>query len=169
MHRSTRTTQRHSRHCTLHAHSTAPTSTTGTPSQSGTSPERRQSHRTESQIVVEMSTDGQERTDVGNPGEAQISLETTRDSTLRETSKEIVVQQQGLVNSLAQTQFALCFLETFHQVDDPGHGETVQRPREIPSSIYQDRYRLWTPAMSGWEGKFREIQRSPVWMAVLAA
>ena len=28
---------------------------------------------------------------------------------------------RGFVNCLAQRQFALCFLETFHQVDDPGH------------------------------------------------
>ena len=46
---------------TLHSHSRAPTSTTGTPSPSGTSPGRRQSHWTESQILVEMSTAAQER------------------------------------------------------------------------------------------------------------
>ena len=36
------------------------------------------------------------KTDLGNPGEAQISLETLGDSTLQESPEEIVVQHQGL-------------------------------------------------------------------------
>ena len=54
------------------------------------------------------------------------------------------------MNSLSQTQFALCFLETFHLVDDPGYMETVQWLREIPGAIYQDRCPQRTPATLGW-------------------
>ena len=44
-----------------------------------------------------MVVDGLSRkTDFGNPGEAQISLETLGDSTLQESPEEIVVQHQGL-------------------------------------------------------------------------